>query len=309
MTTKPFITLRELGEQSAERREPLGIDPIVLERGTVTFLVAAPNVGKTWLAMALAVHAARASRSVIFLAGEGLRQLPTRAARIASAEGIVLAEIDEAIRFNAPVSDGVSVLVGRDGALDRAAEIVVAERADLVIVDPLVSFFRADENSAAEAGEFMALMRKLAERDAAVLVLAHTGKSMSSRGIRGSSAFEAAADEVFEVSKVGARRSMEHTKARDRDLGEQREIELEIGADAAVVRFKPSGAPRQAAPAPHEAQVLAELARGPCTKTDLRNRLRVNTSTIDAVIGRLLERGAIERDGESRGRVRLRSGS
>jgi len=70
----------------------------------------------------------------------------------------------------------------------------------LIVFDSLVRFHSGDEQSAKDTSVFMKLMRKLTNVGATVIILHHTGKSLTSKKYRGSSDIEAAVDVAYFIA-------------------------------------------------------------------------------------------------------------
>jgi energy-coupling factor transporter ATP-binding protein EcfA2 len=74
----------------------------------------------------------------------------------------------------------------------------------LIVVDSLVAFLRADENSATEVRMFLHQCRKLADLGCTVVLIHHTGKAATSKDYRGSSDIKAALDAAFAVTNTSS---------------------------------------------------------------------------------------------------------
>jgi hypothetical protein len=73
----------------------------------------------------------------------------------------------------------------------------------VIIVDSAIAFLEGDENSATAVRAFMSQMRQLANLDAAVILLHHSGKAETSKDYRGSSDFKGSIDVGFNVRNCG----------------------------------------------------------------------------------------------------------
>lgn len=99
----------------------------------------------------------------------------------------------------------------------------------LVIIDTLARSFNGDENSSQDAGAFInscyAWRAKL--DDCSVMVITHAGKQIE-RGIRGSSAFKAASDFVFIVTRPNHLQALlRNEKQKDVDEAEDMRFALQ----------------------------------------------------------------------------------
>lgn len=114
--------------------------------------------------------------------------------------------------------------------IDDAKELIAAVRAigkvRLVIVDTLAQTTPgADENSADDMGRLVASCKALHRATGATVVLIHHAGKDPGRGMRGSSAMQAACDAVIEVSREGEQRFATVAKMKD-------------GIDGAVYPFR-----------------------------------------------------------------------
>ncbi len=94
--------------------------------------------------------------------------------------------------------------------------VIQCDPKPLIVVDSLVAFMGADENSAAEARAFMQQLRALANLGATVIVLHHSGKGETSQDYRGSSDFKASIDVGYVVSNIGPDpATLEHVRLKN----------------------------------------------------------------------------------------------
>ncbi|MRX50183.1 AAA family ATPase [Paracoccus sp. S-4012] len=187
-----------------------------LDRGALSVLYGESNVGKTFLALDLAMHVAagmdwhghrvpsgeRWAGPVIYIAGEGGTGLHNRV---------------EAIRCENPelmehIGNGGDFLL-----LPVAVDLCTSEDADhllqvikssmdtmpaLIVVDTLArTMGNGDENAAKDMGQFVRSVDRLrVETGAHVMVIHHSGKD-ASKGARGSGSLRAAADTEIELTR------------------------------------------------------------------------------------------------------------
>lgn len=177
----------------------------ILSRDSLAIVVGPPGSGKTFLVadLALSVSAGLAWRehrvhrgSVLYLAAENPRSLQNRA----------LAWCDHhQVAKGLPFYIASSSLSLRDDAarvvdLAHAIESETGEPVQLIVVDTLSRAFGAgDENSAADMGAVVVACDLIRRGTEACIVLVHHSGKDASRGARGSSALEAAADTVLAV--------------------------------------------------------------------------------------------------------------
>ncbi|MBI4891573.1 MAG: bifunctional DNA primase/polymerase [Acidobacteria bacterium] len=84
----------------------------------------------------------------------------------------------------------------------------------ILVVDSLVAFLNADENSSTEVRAFMHTLRRIAQTGATVILVHHSGKSDTAADYRGSSDIEASVDVAYHVSNVGDPARLERVKLR-----------------------------------------------------------------------------------------------
>ena len=95
----------------------------------------------------------------------------------------------------------LGIMVLRSAAYDRGSALLeFARQEPVLIVDSMIRFHTADENSATQMAPVMAALRELATAGASVVVLHHKPKSETSL-YRGSSDIVAGADAAFSLVK------------------------------------------------------------------------------------------------------------
>ena len=112
--------------------------------------------------------------------------------------------------------------------LERAAQQLGAP-IRLVVIDTMARSFNGDENSAQEVGAFVNNCSRFASNagDCTVMIIAHTGKDVT-KGIRGSSALNGAADCHFLVTKPNIGQALvKNTKQKDVEEAEPMRFAME----------------------------------------------------------------------------------
>lgn len=147
------------------------------------FLVAPPNVGKTWLALVVSKLAAWQGRRVFIIEEEGgLRAFSNRIGNLA-------------FPLDAPVSVALQRGVKLDNRTTQAlVKLIAAEEAPVLVLDNLGAMFEGNENETEQAG---ALMRRLMTIQRAnprllLVLLHHSSKSGAKGGVDGGPATYAA---------------------------------------------------------------------------------------------------------------------
>ncbi|MBU1039990.1 MAG: bifunctional DNA primase/polymerase [Proteobacteria bacterium] len=221
------VTHRELAAMDVPKPVLL-LDPILSERG-LTMLFAARGIGKTWVALCIAVAlacgrmalgrwSAPEPRKVLYVDGEmSLNMLKERLSALYP-DGNPELVPDGNLRIVSPELQGGPMpnLATREGQLALAPHI---EGVDLVIVDNLATLaINGSENDADAWRPVQAWLLELRRMGKAVLLVHHAGKS---GGQRGSSAKEDILDVVINLKRPddykadeGARFVVDFTKAR-----------------------------------------------------------------------------------------------
>lgn len=112
--------------------------------------------------------------------------------------------------------------------LERARE-ALGVPIRMVVVDTMARSFSGDENSAQEVGAFVNACSRFSSDigDCFVMVVAHTGKDLT-RGMRGSSALDGAADCHFMVTKPNTGQALvKNTKQKDIEMAEPMRFTME----------------------------------------------------------------------------------
>lgn len=263
---------------------------IRLVAGSLGLVHGAPNVGKSHLAVSTAVHAAANEARVLLLLGEtspsALRKRFRGALDIAGFEPDVLHRIDVVTR--PPVLD--------DHGFDDLYAAVEASKAELVVVDPVVSVLVGDENSSRDVGTFMRGIAELTMQDTAVLLVHHDRKGGVgvSADLRGSSVFRASADDIFALSENDGATVVRHTKARDTERRPDvtfRVVTTETGVGIEEISGPPDNGLGAA-----ELALLTILEEGDYNLADLKRMTKRSGEAISTAIARLQAAGRIEVD-------------
>jgi AAA domain len=172
------------------------LEDVVPEAGRL-LIVAAPNAGKTWLALIIAKEAAAKGRRVFAILEEGSARPTGDRFENLAIPGAAPIEVAHCRGF----------LLGDAASRLHMVERLRAEDAPVLILDPLVSMFRGDENDTREMNQVRAHLEELAQANqrALIVLLHHTSKA-GERGEgaavyagRGSSVLGAWADVVLNL--------------------------------------------------------------------------------------------------------------
>ncbi len=174
------------------------------------------NVGKSLLALRIVVSVALTGARVLIVEGEGSkRALRQRIRRIA--RGLRDQGVDDA-------AENITITHGNFGLEEHVAlwrDLLERTKPTIVMVDPLVSYFRGDENAARDMHGFLALV-DIAKAAGAAVIVVHHGTKPDANGNsreRGSSALRGWADESMQIGR-GAQPTetlVTHDKTRDHE--------------------------------------------------------------------------------------------
>lgn len=271
----------------------------------VGFLAGGPKLGKTHLAVEIAVavaakdkvlgRPARISGPVLFYGAEDhLADLRQRFEGLTTMRGL---DID---RLAVDLLDVPSLRLEREDDLLRLRATVERSKPRLLVLDPFIRIARIDENSAQDVSTILSELRAI-QRDygVAVLVVHHTRKSPAAHPnltLRGSSDFAAWSDSNLLLTRC--RDSLTLT-IEHRSAPAPQPIACRLLAEP-VPHLAPilDGRERQAPDNPLEADILRLLtaARRPLTTVDLRAQLRRRKADVAAALSSLRGQGHVQRD-------------
>lgn len=271
----------------------------------VGFLAGGPKLGKTHLAVEIAVavaakdkvlgHPARISGPVLFYGAEDhLADLRQRFEWLTTMRGL---DID---RLAVDLLDVPSLRLEREDDLLRLRATVERSKPRLLVLDPFIRIARIDENSAQDVSTILSELRAI-QRDygVAVLVVHHTRKSPAAHPnltLRGSSDFAAWSDSNLLLTR---RRDSLTLTIEHRSAPAPQPIACRLLAEP-VPHLAPDldVRERQAPDNPLEADILRLLtaARRPLTTVELRAQLRRRKADVAAALSSLRGQGHVHRD-------------
>lgn len=220
------------------------LDDLLPSRG-IGFIFGPPGSYKSFMALDMAACIAsgkdwhgtecESQGLVVYIAAEGSRGLMERL--VAWKRHYQIAVNSLAILPVPVMMDEPTMVRAFSECLERAAEAAGAP-VRMVVIDTMARSFSGDENSAQETGAFVNACSMFAEQagDCFVLVVAHTGKDLT-RGMRGSSALDGAADCHFLVTKPNPGQAlMKNTKQKDIEMAEPMRFAMEVVSTGIVDR-------------------------------------------------------------------------
>lgn len=280
---------------------PWLVEPLVV-RGALTLLAGREGIGKSLLAMAVAVGVATAARQV-----GPFEVAPGRVLLVDAENGP--GELHRRIRslgLDPEAAARVATYVTEAGdvlnQLDELAGVMDAERPDLVVLDSFRSLWSGKENDSDATGPALDAVRNLARRsDAGVLLLHHASRAGD---YRGSTAIGAAAEIVVGMSRADddpqpdrfvLRWSKMRPAARPAPAWVRLDVEMGTLVSLEVAEAFDTGepqapqAPAREALAPRIRTVL-EQAPGPLPRAEIARQ--VGRDPKDRTVGRVLDRFA-----------------
>ncbi len=311
----------------AELDEPEDQTPWLVEalwsRAAVGFVAGQPKLGKTWLALDLALSVATATPCLdtfpvpepgdvlVYLAEDHPTVVRQRLAGLCQHRAIALEHV--------PVHVITAATLRLDLERDRArlTETVQIIRPRLLVLDPLVRLHRKDENHAGDVAELLAFLRHLQRaHDLAIVVVHHMRKSTAAHGgqaLRGSGDFHAWTDSALYLrpAREAIALNAEHRGApapqplylqlHSQPDGSQTHLEILTAGQSNTTPIS-----NHAVPLPERLLDLLSPNSPPLTRSQLREKLHVNNQRLGDVLAELQNRGVLQRYPRGWSRVRAR---
>ncbi len=279
----------------------------LLVAGSLAILYGPPGVGKSFLALDFALSIAtnhagiaepKVSGPVVYVSAEGSGGLMKRVDAWGRAHGCKAANIHfltESVNFLAPASvDALNVALRK-----------LPESPCLIVIDTLARCMSGgDENSAQDAGQFIAMIDRVRSTfKCTVLVVHHAGKGRKNEE-RGSSALRGAADTMLCLS--GTISNLRLTCEKQKDAAPFQPISLrletiELGDGEASCVIRPGSDGSRIHPSnDHQKAILQILSgAGELTHTELKDKFiegsKCSKSTFDRTLAELTGRNLIKK--------------
>ncbi|MCP4872205.1 MAG: AAA family ATPase [Proteobacteria bacterium] len=303
-----------MGELDAADAQPRWLVDSLWSHQAVGFVAGQPKLGKTFLALDLALSVATGTpcldtfavaepgNVLVYLAEDPPAMVRQRLASLCRHRDLDLDTV--AVH----VITAASLRLDLEDDRRRLEEVVQRLKPRLLVLDPLVRLHRRNENRCDEISELLSFLRQLQRTHGlAVVVVHHMRKGGAQRGgqaLRGSGDLHAWTDSALylQAGRGATVLSIEHRAAPASDP-----IELQLCAprDASTLPYlevvrrhtAPPSASAAPAPAPLTERVLATLRSHPrpLTRVELRAQLRVNNQRLGQAIDDLQRRGLLTR--------------
>lgn len=185
----PFLFGTRLSEVVAKAPEFILEDFLPLAQRKVTMLSASGGVGKSFIAIQAGLRLVMQGKKVgMWLSEDEVGEIRERADLIKERILFDKKSISENIFINGSEFYPPSVTPDSFEMIKEAWAGL-----DLVVIDPLISFFAGNENDNAEAKRFMSILTSIAvQNEQSILILHHNSKMKDDKGntsVRGASAF------------------------------------------------------------------------------------------------------------------------
>ncbi len=263
----------------------------------------APKTAKSWLGLEMAVSVASGTACldrfevddpgpvVVYLAEDALHAVRQRVEQLTQHRGLRLAALD------------LHVVTAPSLRLDlepdrRALDQTLAQlQPKLLLLDPLIRLHRLDENSSADISGLLGFLRELNRRHDLALILAHhmakRPRQDLGQALRGSSDLFAWIDSACYLVRRGEhlRLTVQHRAA---PAPEPMRLRL-MGGNGKPCRLQLDGVDDEPPPLAEAVRAQLRQAAQPCSRTTLRQRLRVNNARLGEALSTLEQRGLVVR--------------
>ena len=197
----------------------------------LTFMVAPPKAGKTFIALDWACTLAATGRTVLMFAGEGVSGLGVRLQAWKQAHPAVSLD-------NLHIVPTVPKFISSAGAAEQYVATIHEYQPDLVIIDTLArALLGGDENSSHDVGLVIGAIDQAREEvGCSTLVLHHPGKSQGA-SYRGSGAIEGALDCLIRLTPASIPGSftLQYDAVKDAEPPQARDFQLRRSGPSVVV--------------------------------------------------------------------------
>ena len=264
----------------------------------------APKTAKSWLGLEMAVSVASGTACLgrfevddpgpvlVYLAEDALHAVRQRVEQLTQHRGLRLADLDLHV-VTAPS-------LRLDLEPDRRAldQTLTQLQPKLLLLDPLIRLHRLDENSSADISGLLGFLRELNRRHNVALILAHhmakRARQDLGQALRGSSDLFAWIDSACYL----VRRSDEHLRltVQHRAAPAPEPMLLRLaGGNGKPCRLQLDGVDAEPPPLAEAVRAQLRQAAQPCSRTTLRQQLRVNNARLGEALNTLEDRGLVVR--------------
>ena len=206
--SRELFNIVTLDQVKAEEAEFICKSWLPFPKNTVSLVTAGGGVGKSFLLLQAAMRMIRDERLKVFmwLSEDALSLSKYRSEMIA--KNILEAEIDafsKNLHIAGADSETIHFLEESRAGVEVSSQFYqfkrMLRRYDVIILDPLIAMFGADENNNAHARKFINLFTRWATKEEKTIIFIHHGTKNSSQS-RGASAFVDAVRLVYKVEAI-----------------------------------------------------------------------------------------------------------
>ena len=297
----PTLPVHAIKEQPAQAK---WLIHQIWSASAVGIIGGAPKTCKSWLGLDLAVSVASGTAClsrfpvetpgpvVVYLAEDALHAVRDRVAQICAHRDLTLARL----RLHVVTAPSLRLDLERDQhALDQT---LAALNPKLLLLDPLVRLHRLDENSAADISSLLGFLRELNRRHDLALVLVHhmakRARQDPGQALRGSSDLNAWTDSACYLVHRHDRQIRLTVQHRNAPAPEPMLLHL-AGGNGPPCRLHLEGNDQEPPPLTQAVRDALRRATTPCSRADLRQRLRVNNARLGQTLLTLEQRGLVVR--------------
>jgi RecA-family ATPase len=276
----------------------------LLTRPSLTLLCGRPKIGKSWLALQIALAVAHGQRLLGRFAAESpgkicylaLEEPPSRTSlrlqRLTSGRDEALANIRFCYRINPLLSGGAMQL----------NEFLTANPCVLVIVDTLLAFVRQNDHRDAVRSDYQEidLLRQISvKHDCGIVVIHHLRKATADYALDavvGTSGVTAACDAVWTLRRLANGETLLDLTGRD---VEATQYGLRLQTEDIDFGWKLVSEGPEAALSPERTEILDLLKdEGPQKPAAIARQLGKNGATVRRLLQGLVAEGAVEKRAE-----------
>jgi hypothetical protein len=305
------LPICRVGELEASDDQPRWLVESLWSHQAVGFVAGQPKLGKTWLALDLALSVATGTpcldtfavpepgRVLVYLAEDPPALVRERLVGLCQHRGLGLGDVP----LHVITAPSLRLDLERDQLRLRQAVATIAPR--LLVLDPLVRLHRRDENHSGEVAELLSFLRELQRvYDLAVVVVHHMRKGGHRDGgqaLRGSGDFHAWTDSALYLrpGRETTQLTAEHRAAPAQEpIGVRLCSQPDGSRTRLVLEARPARPAPVAPPDPTLPERLIDLlgqAPRPLTRVELRTRMRVNNQRLGQALRELEEKRALRR--------------
>ena len=301
---QPFAVTRIAHIKAPDSEQRWLVENLWAEQA-VGFIGGMPKLGKTWLALELAVAVASGQpclgryrvhhkgHVLLYAAEDCACAIKHRVGAIARARGI-----GDINRLAIGLITEDSLRLDSDEHQQRLAITIEKLQPRMLVLDPLVRLHRTDENSAADISGLLHYLRQLQRQYSVAVVLVHhvrkSAAEQPGQALRGSGDLHAFADSCLYLLRRKARLLLQ-AEHRSLPSPAPTAVELETDPEPHIAVLGDADEVEQPQPDPLIDRVISTLLQQPMTRTELRTVLAVRNERLGEILAQLEASGRVQR--------------